>query len=57
MALYLLWMDHRDSFATRVYRVRGDPNPAEAKHIVDGKDLIYRGLLDALDRGVSSASC
>ena len=56
MALYLLAMDHRDSFATRVYKIRGDPSPAEAKHIVDGKDLIYRGLLEALSRGAPLSS-
>jgi len=53
MTLYLLAMDHRDSFATTVYKIKGDPSPAEAKHIVDGKELIYRGLLDALDRAAS----
>ncbi|GIF68990.1 hypothetical protein Ais01nite_70250 [Asanoa ishikariensis] len=51
MALYLLAMDHRDSFATQVYKIKGDPNPAETKRIVDGKNLIYQGLVDALSRG------
>jgi myo-inositol catabolism protein IolC len=53
MPLYLLAMDHRESLAATVYKIKGDPNPAEAKQIAAGKELVYQGLLMALDDGSS----
>ncbi|GIF78559.1 2-deoxy-5-keto-D-gluconate 6-phosphate aldolase domain-containing protein [Asanoa siamensis] len=50
MALYLLAMDHRASFAATVYKISGDPSPADTARLVDGKDLIYQGLVSALRR-------
>ncbi|GAA1864670.1 2-deoxy-5-keto-D-gluconate 6-phosphate aldolase domain-containing protein [Asanoa iriomotensis] len=56
MALYLLAMDHRESFVTQVYGIHGYPNPAQIQSIVDGKRLIYRGLSVALSRGAAASS-
>jgi myo-inositol catabolism protein IolC len=56
MPLYLLAMDHRESLAATVYKIKGDPNPAEAKQIAAGKELVYQGLLMALDGSSPSAA-
>jgi myo-inositol catabolism protein IolC len=56
MPLYLLAMDHRESLAATVYKIKGDPNPAEAKQIAAGKELVYQGLLMALREGASLSS-
>jgi myo-inositol catabolism protein IolC len=56
MPLYLLAMDHRESLAATVYKIKGDPNPAEAKQIAAGKELVYQGLLMALSEGASLSS-
>ncbi|GIF50781.1 myo-inositol catabolism protein IolC [Asanoa ferruginea] len=56
MPLYLLAMDHRASLAATVYKIKGDPNPAEDKQIAAGKELIYQGLLFALSDGGAARS-
>jgi len=47
MALFILAMDHRDSLAKKVYKITGDPSPAEIKHIAEGKELVFQGLLSS----------
>lgn len=49
--LFLLAMDHRHSLAKDVYGIGGTVTPADAERIAAGKELIFRGLLAALDRG------
>jgi len=56
MGLHILAMDHRDSLAKKVYKINGDPTPAQAKHIAAGKELVFQGLLAAIDRGADPAS-
>ncbi|MEV4623238.1 2-deoxy-5-keto-D-gluconate 6-phosphate aldolase domain-containing protein [Asanoa sp. NPDC049573] len=56
MPLYLLAMDHRASLAATVYRIKGDPNPAQVKQIAAGKELVYQGLVSALGQGAASPS-
>jgi myo-inositol catabolism protein IolC len=47
MPLYILAMDHRASLAATIYKIKGDPNPAQAKQIAAGKELVYQGLVMA----------
>jgi len=49
--LFLLAMDHRHSLAKDVYRISGEVTPADAERIAAGKELIFQGLLTALERG------
>jgi len=54
--LFILAMDHRDSLAKEVYGIPNEPTTAEADRIADGKLLVFRGLLAALDRGADPAA-
>lgn len=56
MPLYILAMDHRASLAATVYKIKGEPNPAEAKRIAAGKELVYQGLVYALTRDSADRS-
>ncbi len=51
--LYILAFDHRGSFQKKFFGVMGEPSAEEAARISDAKRVIYEGLLDALDAGVS----
>ncbi|MFZ7087535.1 2-deoxy-5-keto-D-gluconate 6-phosphate aldolase domain-containing protein [Curtobacterium sp. RRHDQ10] len=55
--VFILAMDHRDSLAKTTYGVdSGQPtDPAVIARISAGKQLVYRGLLDALSRGADRA--
>jgi len=48
--LYVLAFDHRGSFTKR-FGIEGEPTPAEAERVADGKHLIFEGLEAALARG------
>lgn len=56
--IYILAMDHRDSLAKTTYGIEsGQPDDeADIERISAGKQLVYRGLLDALSRGASRES-
>ena len=43
-------MDHRDSLARDLYGIEGEPTKADAARISAGKQLIFDGLVAALDR-------
>jgi myo-inositol catabolism protein IolC len=49
--LFILAMDHRDSLAKKVYGIEAEPTAVDAERIADGKRVVFRGLLAALDRG------
>lgn len=52
--LFLLAMDHRDSFGRTLFGVRGEPTPAQLSAMRAAKALVYAGLqhaADGLDRG------
>ena len=53
--LFLLAMDHRDSLARTVYGIDGSPTTTEAERISAGKQLVYRGLVEAVRRGADPA--
>jgi myo-inositol catabolism protein IolC len=55
--VFILAMDHRDSLAKHSYGIEsGQPSdPADIERISAGKQLVYRGLLDALSRGADRA--
>ncbi len=46
--LFILAMDHRDSFERVVYHVAGVPTPEEDGAFADGKKLVFDGLRAAL---------
>ncbi len=54
--LYILAFDHRGSFQTGFFGIRGDPTPEETAIIVDAKTVIYEGLLAALEGGADATS-
>jgi len=51
--LYILAFDHRGSFQKKFFGVTGQPNAEETARIADAKQVIFEGLLRALDEGVS----
>jgi myo-inositol catabolism protein IolC len=56
--VFILAMDHRDSLAKHTYGIESGvaTDRADIERISAGKQLVYRGLLDALSRGASRAS-
>jgi myo-inositol catabolism protein IolC len=56
--VFILAMDHRDSLAKHTYGIESGvaTDPVDVQHIAAGKQLVYRGLLDALSRGASRAN-
>lgn len=48
--LLILALDHRHSLQTKLYGIEGTPTPDEAARIAADKLLVYRGLLDAVER-------
>ncbi|MFC4035693.1 2-deoxy-5-keto-D-gluconate 6-phosphate aldolase domain-containing protein [Streptomyces polygonati] len=54
-SLFLLAMDHRASLARTVYGIKGEPTSAQAALISAGKQLVFQGLLAALDIGADRA--
>lgn len=48
--IYILAFDHRGSFQKKFFGVQGDPTPEETKKISDAKQVIYEGMLGALDK-------
>lgn len=54
--LYILAFDHRGSFQTKMFGIKGDPTPEETATIADAKQLIYEGMALAADRGADNAS-
>jgi myo-inositol catabolism protein IolC len=49
--LYVLAADHRGSFQKKFFGITGSPNSEEAARISDAKQVIFEGLLKALDEG------
>jgi len=54
--LYILAFDHRGSFQKRFFGVTGRPNAEVAARIFDAKQVIFEGLLRALDEGAPRES-
>jgi myo-inositol catabolism protein IolC len=50
--LYLLPFDHRDSYASGMFKASTPVTPDEHDKISDSKAVIYQGFVDALDEGV-----
>jgi 5-dehydro-2-deoxygluconokinase len=53
--LYILAFDHRGSFQKKWFGIEGAPSPEDTRRIGEGKDVIYRGLELALERGADPA--
>jgi 5-dehydro-2-deoxygluconokinase len=53
--LYLLAFDHRASFA-KYCGVTGEPTAQELERIVDGKTLVYEGMVVATEKGQDPAT-
>jgi myo-inositol catabolism protein IolC len=49
--LYILAFDHRGSFQKKMFGIEGDPTPEEIETIADAKQLIFEGVLEAVERG------
>ncbi|HLB61876.1 MAG TPA: DUF2090 domain-containing protein [Actinomycetota bacterium] len=49
--LYILAADHRGSFQKKFFGITGRPSSEEASKISDAKQVIFEGLLKALDDG------
>lgn len=54
--LFILAMDHRDSLAKDLYGVTGQPGEADAARIAAGKQLVFGGLLAAIERGADRST-
>jgi myo-inositol catabolism protein IolC len=49
--LYILAFDHRGSFQKKMFGIEGDPTPEDIETISDAKQLIFEGVLEAVERG------
>jgi len=49
--LYILAFDHRGSFQTKMFGIKGDPTAEQTETISDAKRLIFEGMLEAVRRG------
>src|ERR1700680_4043665 len=49
--LYILAFDHRGSFQKKMFGIEGDPTPERTKTIAHTKQLIFEGVLEAVERG------
>jgi myo-inositol catabolism protein IolC len=54
--LYILAFDHRGSFQTKMFGIKGDPTPEETEKISDAKHLIYEGMEEAVRRGAEAGA-
>jgi myo-inositol catabolism protein IolC len=51
--LYILAFDHRGSFESKLFRIKGEPSAEQAERIKDAKSVIAEGFERALKRGVA----
>jgi myo-inositol catabolism protein IolC len=54
--LYILAFDHRGSFQTKMFGIQGDPTPEETATITDAKQLVYEGMVLAVERGAEASA-
>lgn len=54
--LYILAFDHRGSFQTKMFGIQGDPTPEQTATITDAKQLVYEGMVQAVERGADAAA-
>lgn len=54
--LYILAFDHRGSFQTKMFGIAGDPTPEETATITDAKQLVYEGMVLAVERGAEAGA-
>ena len=54
--LYILAFDHRGSFQKKMFGIEGDPTPEETATIADAKQLIYEGMVKAVERGAEAGA-
>ena len=54
--LYILAFDHRGSFQKKMFGIEGDPTPEETETISDAKQLIFEGMLEAVERGAEAGA-
>lgn len=54
--LYILAFDHRGSFQKKMFGIAGVPNAEETARIADAKQLIYEGMVEAVDRGAEAGA-
>ncbi len=50
--LFILAFDHRGSFASKLFGIKGEPTAEETKEIASYKKIIYDGFKAALENGV-----
>ncbi|HEY4280584.1 MAG TPA: DUF2090 domain-containing protein [Conexibacter sp.] len=54
--LFILAFDHRGSFQSKMFGIKGVPTAAETATIADAKQLIYEGMALAVDRGADASA-
>src|ERR1700754_2910269 len=54
--LFILAFDHRGSFQSKMFGIKGDPSAEETATIADAKQLIYEGMALAVDRGADASA-
>ena len=54
--LYILAFDHRGSFQSKMFGIKGDPTAEQTATIADAKQLIYEGMALAVDRGAEAGA-
>ncbi len=55
--LFILPFDHRGSFQSKLFGIKGTPTPEETKMIASYKNMIYDGFKLALKQGVPADKC
>jgi myo-inositol catabolism protein IolC len=54
--LYILAFDHRGSFQKKMFGIQGDPTPEETETITDAKQLVFEGMVKAVERGLDPST-
>jgi myo-inositol catabolism protein IolC len=54
--LFIVAFDHRGSYESGLYGIRGEPAPADRIRLIEGKEVIYEGFAAALHDGAPSAA-
>jgi myo-inositol catabolism protein IolC len=52
--LYILAFDHRGSFQKKMFGIEGDPTDEQTQTIADAKQLIFEGMLKAVEEGAEA---
>jgi myo-inositol catabolism protein IolC len=54
--LFIVAFDHRGSYESGLYGIKGEPTAADLARLTHGKEVIYEGFLAAVERGAPAGT-